>query len=143
MRHALRDFAATFRAHPEFRLSVNVAASDLADQHFLAMLENALEEAGVRADNLTIEITESSTARHEVAIATIRRLHQKGHGVHIDDFGTGYSSLSYLQDLAIDAINHLPTMLDPPMTSDPPPPPMTQPPPRTPPPPDDVRPPPR
>jgi sensor c-di-GMP phosphodiesterase-like protein len=104
VRHALRDFAATFRAHPEFHLSVNVAASDLADQHFLAMLEDALEDAGVRADNLTIEITESSTARHEVAIETVRRLHQKGHRVHIDDFGTGYSSLSYLQDLAIDAI---------------------------------------
>ncbi|MGD0832392.1 MAG: EAL domain-containing protein [Terracidiphilus sp.] len=104
VRHVLRDFAATFRAYPELRVSVNVAASDLSDHRFLAMLESSLEEAGVNANNLAIEITESSTARHEVAIETIRQLHEKGHSVHIDDFGTGYSSLSYLQDLAIDTI---------------------------------------
>ena len=53
---------------------------------------------------MTIEITESSTARHEKAIETIRQLRAAGHRVHIDDFGTGYSSLAYLHDLAVDGI---------------------------------------
>ncbi len=104
VRHALRDFGATLRSHPNFRLSINVAAADLSDLAFLPMLEEALIQSGVPAQSLAIEITESSTARHEVAIETIRRLQEMGHGVHIDDFGTGYSSLSYLQDLAISAI---------------------------------------
>jgi sensor c-di-GMP phosphodiesterase-like protein len=68
------------------------------------MLEDALQQAGVAARNVVIEITESSTARHEVVIAAILRLRQRGHSVHIDDFGTGYSSLSYLHELSVDAI---------------------------------------
>ena len=103
-RKALRDFAVTLRGHPDFRLSINVAASDLSDPAFLPMLEEALILFGVQAQSLAIEITESSTARHEVAIETIHRLHEMGHSVHIDDFGTGYSSLSYLKDLEISAI---------------------------------------
>lgn len=102
--HVLRDFAATFRARPDFQVSINIAATDLADPQFLPMLEHALKQAGVSARSMVIEITESSTARYEVAIAAILRLRQRGHSVHIDDFGTGYSSLSYLHDLSVDAI---------------------------------------
>ncbi len=104
VRNALRDFADTLRTHPDFRLSINVAAADLGDPVFLPMLKQSLDQAGVPARSLIIEITESSTVRHEMAIASILRLHRRGHSVHIDDFGTGYSSLSYLHDLAVDAI---------------------------------------
>jgi sensor c-di-GMP phosphodiesterase-like protein len=104
VRKSLRDFADTLRDHPDFRLSINVAATDLNDPAFLPSLEEALILAGVQAQSVAIEVTERSTARHEVAIETIRRLHEKGLSVHIDDFGTGYSSLSYLHELAIDAI---------------------------------------
>jgi sensor c-di-GMP phosphodiesterase-like protein len=104
VRHALEDFAETLRSHPAFRLSMNVAAADLKDPAFLPMLERSIERAGVPAKSLALEITESSTARHEGAIKTIHRLRQQGFSVHIDDFGTGYSSLSYLQDLSVDAI---------------------------------------
>jgi sensor c-di-GMP phosphodiesterase-like protein len=68
------------------------------------MLESALAEAGVHASSLGIEITESYTARQQVAKETILRLRERGHYVHIDDFGTGYSSLAYLHDLSVDAI---------------------------------------
>lgn len=104
VRHALREFAPLLIADPEFRLSINVAAADLSDAEFLPMLERALAGAGVAAESVSIEITESSTARHEVAKETIRRLRERGHSIHIDDFGTGYSSLAYLRDLSIDAI---------------------------------------
>jgi sensor c-di-GMP phosphodiesterase-like protein len=104
VRHVLHDFAATLRARPDFRVSINVAATDLADPQFLPMLEYALKQAGVSARSVVIEITENSTARYEVAIAAILRLRQRGHSVHIDDFGTGYSSLSYLHELSVDAI---------------------------------------
>jgi sensor c-di-GMP phosphodiesterase-like protein len=68
------------------------------------MLERYLDQAGVSPQSLAIEITESSTARHEVAVAAIRKLRQRGHSVQVDDFGTGYSSLSYLHALSVDAI---------------------------------------
>jgi sensor c-di-GMP phosphodiesterase-like protein len=92
------------RARSTFRVNVNIAASDLADSEFLPMLENALAGAEVSSRNLGIEITESYTARQQVARNTILRLRQNGHYVAIDDFGTGYSSLAYLHDLSVDAI---------------------------------------
>lgn len=104
LRHALRDFGATMRARSTFRVNVNIAAADLADSNFIPMVERALEEAEVSPRNLGIEITESYTARQQVARNTILRLRQKGHYVAIDDFGTGYSSLAYLHDLSVDAI---------------------------------------
>ena len=104
VRRALRDFAEIFKEYPDFRLSINVAAADLSDPAFLPMLEEELIRSGVRPGSLAIEITESSTARHEVARKAILCLRQRGHSVHVDDFGTGYSSLSYLHDLSIDTI---------------------------------------
>lgn len=104
VRRVLRDFGRTMRERPDFRVNVNIAAPDLADSEFLPMLERALAQAGVRPQSLGIEITESFTARQQVAKDTILHLRQRGHYVHIDDFGTGYSSLAYLHDLSVDAI---------------------------------------
>jgi len=104
LRHAMRDFAATMRARSTFRVNINIAASDLADSSFIPMLERSMNEAEVSPRNLGIEITESYTARQQVARNTILRLRQMGHYVAIDDFGTGYSSLAYLHDLSVDAI---------------------------------------
>jgi len=100
----LRDFAEIMRRCPDFHVSINVAPDDLSDPGFLPMLGKALSDADVSARSLIVEITEGSTARHEVAIDTMLRLRQRGHLIHIDDFGTGYSSLSYLHSLSIDAI---------------------------------------
>ena len=104
LRHVLREFGYTLRSYPAFRMCINVAASDLSDPEFLPMLDHSLYKAGVATSSLVIEITEGSTARHEIAIETIRSLRQRGHCVHIDDFGTGYSSLAYLHELSVDAI---------------------------------------
>jgi sensor c-di-GMP phosphodiesterase-like protein len=104
VRRALNAFANTLRNHPGFRLSVNVAAADLADPSFLPMLDASLDRAKVPSKSLVIEITESSTANREVAMETIRALRRRGHSIHIDDFGTGYSSLSYLLYLSVDTI---------------------------------------
>ena len=104
VRHVLRDFAATLRSMPSFRLNINIAAADLSDSEFLPMLGRSVDEAGIPPAGLGIEITESSTARHQIAMDTIHQLRQRGHCVYIDDFGTGYSNLAYLHDLAVDAI---------------------------------------
>ena len=104
VRHVLRDFGDWLRRDPGFRININVTASDLHDESFFPMLQNALDEAGVPPRQLAIEITESSTVNTRVAIHAIRRLRERGHFVQLDDFGTGYSSLAYLKDLDVDAI---------------------------------------
>jgi sensor c-di-GMP phosphodiesterase-like protein len=104
VRHVLEDFGSMLRERPGFRVNVNIAAADLADPTFLPMIEEALSRANVSPKSLGIEITESYTARQQIAKETILQLRRRGHFVHIDDFGTGYSSLAYLHDLAVDAI---------------------------------------
>jgi sensor c-di-GMP phosphodiesterase-like protein len=104
VRKALTELGETLRSYPDFQLSINATAADLADPRFVPMLDRALEHAALTTRSLAIEITESSTVQHSAAMETIRLLRQAGYSVHIDDFGTGYSSLSYLQDLSIDAI---------------------------------------
>jgi sensor c-di-GMP phosphodiesterase-like protein len=104
IRHALRDLGSSLRSHSGFRVSINVAASDLSDAEFLPMLEGSLKREKISAKSVAIEITEGSTVRHDIAIEAICRLRERGHSVHIDDFGTGYSSLAYLHELSVDAI---------------------------------------
>jgi sensor c-di-GMP phosphodiesterase-like protein len=104
LQHALHDFAETFHNHPDFRISINVAAADLVDPNFLPMLKESLRRMRVKPESLVIEITERSAADSEVAIETIRTLRRMGHSIHIDDFGTGYSNLDKLLCLFADTI---------------------------------------
>jgi sensor c-di-GMP phosphodiesterase-like protein len=104
LRRALHELGETLRSHPELRLSINIAAADLASPNLVPMLQRSLEQAKVAPSSVALEITESCTAEHPVAIEAIASLRKLGYRVHIDDFGTGYSSLSYLHALSIDAI---------------------------------------
>jgi sensor c-di-GMP phosphodiesterase-like protein len=105
LRHALRDFGDKLRHNDtDFRIHINLTASDLADPALLPMLEGSLTDAGVAPHKLVLELTESATARHSIAIEAVHCLRERGHSVQIDDFGTGYSSLAYLKDLDVDAI---------------------------------------
>jgi sensor c-di-GMP phosphodiesterase-like protein len=103
-RHALRDFKLFFTKHPHFRLSVNIAASDLVDPDFGAMLDATLSHHGVSAKNIALEVTERATVEKTLAEQGIQRLRRCGHRIYVDDFGTGYSSLSYLHELSLDAV---------------------------------------
>ena len=92
------------REHPDFGVNLNIAAADLADPQFAPMLDKLLFKNRVSTRSINLELTERSTANHELAISSIRKLRERGHRFYIDDFGTGYSSLSYLHELAVDAI---------------------------------------
>lgn len=104
LRNVLRDLGGLLRGDPQFQVSLNVTAWDLAEAEFVPLVKAELAQADVRSKSVTIEITETSTARNEKVIEAIRQLRAAGHRVYIDDFGTGYSSLAYLQDLSVDAI---------------------------------------
>jgi len=104
VRRALHDFAETFKNRPGFRLSFNVAGSDLTDPTFLPMLDESVKRAKVKSKCLVIEITERSTVASVQAMDTIRALRRMGHSIHIDDFGTGYSNLDKLLYLWADTI---------------------------------------
>jgi diguanylate cyclase (GGDEF)-like protein len=105
LREACRQVAEWRRAGHEIGVAVNVAACQLERDEFVAEVAEALEQSGLPADQLTIEITE--TAIMSNAEETSRRLakvKELGVRVAIDDFGTGYSSLAYLQRFPVDAL---------------------------------------
>ena len=70
-----------------------------------AVCSDALAQAGLPADRLTLEITESVVLQDlEDVIPRLSALRERGARVAIDDFGTGYSSLAYLTELPVDVL---------------------------------------
>ena len=87
------------------RVSINVSARQLAQQHFAKAVEQAVQEAGADPTRLALEITETVLMEDgEAPVATLQELKRLGITLGLDDFGTGYSSLSYLQRLPFDTL---------------------------------------
>jgi EAL domain-containing protein (putative c-di-GMP-specific phosphodiesterase class I) len=87
------------------RITVNVSARQLLDEHLVEDVRGALAESGLPASQLTLELTESSLMT-DTALSLERLTSLKALGVSlaIDDFGTGYCSLAYLQRYPIDVL---------------------------------------
>ncbi len=86
-------------------VSVNFSASDFSDPNFLSYISHALNDTGLNAKDLHLEITERLLMSHPGnARDTLEKCRNKGMVVSIDDFGTGYSSLSYLHYFPIDIL---------------------------------------
>jgi sensor c-di-GMP phosphodiesterase-like protein len=101
---ALEEIRPILEGLPDFRLSINLAPSDLADPRLLLLLEERLSGGPVTEANVAFELPERATSARDVAVAAIRRLRERGHAIFIDDFGTGYSNLAYLTELNVDGI---------------------------------------
>jgi diguanylate cyclase (GGDEF)-like protein/PAS domain S-box-containing protein len=101
---------------PPISVSVNVSARQFRERRLLDIVASALQDSGLAAKYLELELTESLIMQDlDRAVATMRELQELGVQLSIDDFGTGYSSLSALKTfpvarLKIDRsfINHLP-----------------------------------
>jgi sensor c-di-GMP phosphodiesterase-like protein len=89
---------------PDFAVSINIAACDLANETLFTLLDQHVLRAGLSPGQIVLELTERSTTDPAVVEPAVARLREFGYHVHIDDFGTGFSSLSYLNELAVDAI---------------------------------------
>ncbi|ATU95193.1 histidine kinase (plasmid) [Phyllobacterium zundukense] len=83
-------------------VSVNVSARQFQEKDWPGRVIRALEENGLEAEYLELELTESLLMRNvDQAIATMKELQVLGVHFAIDDFGTGYSSLSALKSLPV------------------------------------------
>ncbi|WP_426989845.1 EAL domain-containing protein [Pseudarthrobacter sp. Y6] len=90
---------------PERSVAVNVSAVQLRAPGYARTVLETLEVAGIRGDQLILEVTESvfmDPAPH--ITAQLGMLRGQGIRVALDDFGTGYSSLGRLQDLPVDIL---------------------------------------
>ncbi len=81
------------------------SAYQLDRDELVSDVEHALEESGIDARSLTLEITETALMRDAASAAQrLKALKALGVRIAIDDFGTGYSSLAYLRQFAPDAL---------------------------------------
>lgn len=84
------------------KVALNLSPRQLREPNFAARLGQILEEIGLEAKYLELEITESSAMEHAgETISMLTQLNQMGLSLAIDDFGTGYSSLAYLKRFPI------------------------------------------
>lgn len=88
--------------HPAMRIAVNISARQFVRTKLTALVAEVLEEFGLPADALELEITESMMMQpSEDNMTILNQLSGMGVQLSIDDFGTGYSSLAYLQHFPI------------------------------------------
>lgn len=85
-------------------ISINLAAFDVVSGSFLPLLTEARQQAGIAAECIWLEVTESCLLNIDAAHRTLTQSRQAGHPIALDDFGTGYSSLQYLRRLPLDLL---------------------------------------
>jgi diguanylate cyclase (GGDEF)-like protein len=86
-------------------VSVNLSAVQLDQGNLPEMVTSALQESGLPAKCLVIELTESLLVDHRDSTLTqLEAVKAMGVRLAIDDFGTGYSSLAYLRRFPVDII---------------------------------------
>lgn len=86
-----------------FSVAVNVSVEQLKQPDFAKKVAQVLDESGIGAAYLELELTESLFMENpDQALLLLAELKQMGLKLAIDDFGTGYSSLSYLSQLPVD-----------------------------------------
>lgn len=102
LRQACKDAAAW---PGQMRVAVNVSPVQFADARLPKLVANALSVAGLAAERLELEITESVFLTDSPeTMKMFAALKDIGVRLALDDFGTGYSSLSYLQSAPFDKI---------------------------------------
>lgn len=98
LKEATRQTARWQEQGLDLRVAVNLSALQFRQSQLPTQVKAALEEAGLAAHRLELEITESTLMDNtEQAISHLWELSDMGVQLAIDDFGTGYSSLAYLK----------------------------------------------
>jgi diguanylate cyclase len=86
-------------------LHVNVSPLQLAGRGFVDTVSETIEEFGIDAGSLCLEITERAVVHDiESTRRTLAGLKEVGVQIAIDDFGTGYAVLSHLKSLPVDML---------------------------------------
>jgi diguanylate cyclase (GGDEF)-like protein/PAS domain S-box-containing protein len=98
-----REWQNLYPQEPPLSISVNLSVKQLAQPDLDVQIEAVLQETGLSAQSLKLEITESVFMKNAESMASVlAKLNALGAQLQIDDFGTGYSSLSYLHKFPFD-----------------------------------------
>ena len=93
------------KGYPDIKISVNMSQAQLYQTDVVESVKSALEESGISAESLEVELTETMAMIDiERTVKILNDLKKLGVSISMDDFGTGYSSLSSLKILPIDIL---------------------------------------
>ncbi|MBK8082579.1 MAG: bifunctional diguanylate cyclase/phosphodiesterase [Devosia sp.] len=102
---ALRRAIEEIGPFEDIKVSVNVSAAQLRNPNLGTAISAVLDEWGMPAERLQLEVTESFLiAQPERAKRVMEELRARGILLALDDFGTGYSSIGYLRQFAFDRV---------------------------------------
>lgn len=106
LRHAIQQARAWLDSgFAPFVMSVNLSAVQFRHPDLPNLIASMLDEAGLSANHLGLELTEGTAMRDpQAAVAVMDNLYRRGINMSIDDFGTGHSSLSYLKKFCINTL---------------------------------------
>lgn len=101
-RRAVQDMRDRHLAGIDVTVAINCAPPELLGPTFITHLHECIEEFGIPADCLVLEITEDSFLTDPLRTREVLLdLRSRGVQVSIDDYGTGFSSLTYLRNLPV------------------------------------------
>ena len=101
------EFAKIIRRSPKDQgiISINISVVQFYEDDFVEVFLRKITDAGLLANNIQIEITESIMIEtYNWLIKKLIYLREQGILIALDDFGTGYSSLAYLHELPLDKL---------------------------------------
>ena len=89
----------------KLRVAVNISSKQLVSDNFIDLIRQAITEAGVDAQQVELEVTESILmGSMQDALTKLNELKALGVYLTLDDFGMGYSSLTYLCNLPFNIV---------------------------------------
>jgi diguanylate cyclase (GGDEF)-like protein/PAS domain S-box-containing protein len=102
----LQQACADAASWPDYiTIAVNLSPAQFKSRNLVPAVHKALEDSGLPAKRLELEITELVLLQdNEGAFTVLHQLRDLGIRIAMDDFGTGYSSLGYLRSFPFDKI---------------------------------------
>lgn len=90
---------------PKIKVSFNVSPRQILNRRLTEVIPRKIEESGIDARQLELEITENAVMKNEKMVASILEDLSRRHiSIAVDDFGNAYSSLHYLTRFPINTI---------------------------------------
>ncbi len=109
-RFVWREAAAQIRKWKEkfgfsIPVSVNISRIDMFDRDLVNTILQIIDEEGISASDIFLEITESAyNDEIEQSISIIEKFKAEGFTIEIDDFGSGFSSLNTIAIMPFDVL---------------------------------------
>ena len=105
LRHAIRQARQWLDGDLYLPVAVNLSPRCLLDPALVTHVTGLLDEYGLPAGLLRLEVTETTIMTNPaLARTTLTVLDELGVRLSIDDYGTGYSSMAYLGRLPVDEL---------------------------------------